>query len=38
MLSMIVISFFNLAIDSCSPPLVMKSWLKPGIIPYNGAE
>jgi hypothetical protein len=31
-LSMIVISFFNLAIDSCSLPFVMKSFPKPGIM------
>lgn len=33
MLSMMVISFFSLAIDSCSFPLLMKSVPKPGIIP-----
>lgn len=33
MLSIMVISFFNLAIDSCSFPLDRKSLLKPGIIP-----
>ena len=33
MLSIIVISFFRWAIDSCSPPLVRKSELNPGIIP-----
>lgn len=33
MLSIMVISLFNLAIDSCSFPLDRKSLLKPGIIP-----
>ena len=33
MLSIMVISFFSLAWLSCSQPLVIKSWLKPGIIP-----
>uniref|UniRef100_A0A147BFC8 Putative secreted protein n=1 Tax=Ixodes ricinus TaxID=34613 RepID=A0A147BFC8_IXORI len=33
MLSMMVMSFFSLPIDSCSLPLVMKSLLKPGIMP-----
>lgn len=32
-LSIIVINFFSLAIDSCSFPLLMKSVPKPGIIP-----
>lgn len=32
-LSIIVISFFSLAIDSCSLPLLMKSVPNPGIIP-----
>lgn len=34
MLSMMVISFFSRAIDSCSFPLLMKSVPKPGIIPW----
>lgn len=32
-LSIIVMSFFSLVIDSCSFPLLMKSVPKPGIIP-----
>ena len=35
MLSIMVISFFNLAIDSCSFPFDKKSLLNPGIIPYK---
>ena len=33
MLSMMVMSFFSLAWLSCSQPLVIKSWLNPGIMP-----
>lgn len=33
MLSIIVMSFFRRAIDSCSPPFVKKSELNPGIMP-----
>ena len=35
MLSIMVISLFSFAIDSLSFPLLIKSGLKPGIIPYD---
>ena len=35
MLSMMVMSFFSLAIDSCSFPLDRKSLLNPGIMPWR---